>query len=59
MFRHLAVALMGAMLTVLVAWRLLGHAALLLAPFGGSLASIVLGIVLILRGRGRVPAGGS
>jgi hypothetical protein len=57
MFRHLAVALMGATLTVIAAWRVLGHGAFLLAPLGGSVASLALGGVLLLRGRGRIPVG--
>lgn len=59
MFHHLVIALSGAVFSVLVAWRLLGCGALLLAPLGASLASLALGIALHLRGRSEAPDHGS
>ena len=56
MFQHLAIALVGAAITVLAAWRALGFGALLLAPVGASLASLSMGIVAGIV-MGRPPAG--
>ena len=55
MFQHLAIALVGALLTVMAAWRALGFSALLLAPVGASFASLAVGIVAGIF-MGRLPA---